>query len=320
MLTRGKSTISVLAGFGTIGGMVFGFDISSMSAWIGSKQYLDFFHHPDSLQQGGITASMAAGSFVGAICSGWLADKLGRRDAVKVASLVWICGAIIQCSTFSVAQLVAGRVVAGLSIGVTSSQVLVYLAELAPSALRGRIVGIQQWSIDWGILIMYLISYGCSVSISTPAAFRIAWGIQGVPGIILFVALWFFPESPRWLAAHDRWEEAQEVLANIHAKGDMNSPMVIAELEEIREAVKLAEESKNIGYLGLFGPKVWQRTMCGISVQIWQQLLGGNVMLYYLVYIFDMAGEVSLPDSRTYVRRYDYGQFRRVASLRLTPF
>ena len=130
--------------------MLFGFDISSMSAWIGSDQYLDYFGHPDSTKQGGITASMSAGSFVGALLAGGLADRLGRKGALKVASVIWVIGAALQCSSQNVPHLIVGRVVSGLSIGITSSQVLVYLAELAPSHSRGRIVGIQQWSIEWG--------------------------------------------------------------------------------------------------------------------------------------------------------------------------
>ena len=72
----------MLAAFGTIGGMIFGFEISSMSAWIGSDQYLEYFNHPNSAQQGGITASMSAGSFVGSLLAGWLADRLGRRTTL----------------------------------------------------------------------------------------------------------------------------------------------------------------------------------------------------------------------------------------------
>ncbi|KAL6886125.1 general substrate transporter [Trichoderma longibrachiatum] len=282
--------IYVLAAFGTIGGMIFGFEISSMSAWIGSEQYLEYFNHPDSTEQGGITAAMSAGSLVGSLLAGWLADRLGRRLAIQIASIDWIIGAVLQCSSQNVAHLVVGRIVSGLAIGITSSQCIVYLSELAPSRIRGRVVGIQQWSIDWGILIMYLISYGCSVSIHRPAAFRIAWGLQAVPGAVLFLSLFFFPESPRWLATKDRWEECHDVLANLHAKGDRNNIEVLAELEEVREAARIAAESKEVGYLGLFAPKMWKRTLVGVSAQVWQQLLGGNVMLYYLVYIFNMAG------------------------------
>ncbi|PSR81545.1 general substrate transporter [Coniella lustricola] len=283
--------IYVLAGFGTIGGALFGFDVSSMSAWVGSAQYLDYFNSPGSLQQGGITASMSAGSFLGSIIAGWLCDRLGRRGILKVASVIWIVGAVLQCSAQNVAHLCVGRVVSGLAIGITSSQVLVYLAELAPASTRGRIVGIQQWAIDWGILIMYLISYGCSVSVAGPAAFRIAWGVQGIPGLVLGGAMFFFPESPRWLASHDRWDECLHVLAHLHGHGNREDPTVLLELEEVKEAVRIEAESKDLGYAGLLGPKLWYRTMCGVSVQVWQQLLGGNVMLYYIVYIFEMAGE-----------------------------
>jgi MFS family permease len=283
---------AVLAAFGTIGGALFGFDISSMSAWIGADQYLDYFDNPGSTLQGGITASMSAGSFVGAIAAGFLSDHLGRKGALWIACCVWVIGAAVQCSAQNVGHLIGGRVVSGLAIGITSSQVPVFLAELAPSRIRGRVVGIQQWAIEWGIFIMYLISYGCSVGIQGPSAFRIAWGIQAVPGAILGAALFFFPESPRWLASKSRWDESLCVLAHLHAKGDETNPAVVAEMEEVREAARIAAESSNIGFFGLFGPRIWKRTIAGMSVQMWQQLLGGNVMLYYLVYIFNMAGLV----------------------------
>ncbi|KAL4782318.1 general substrate transporter [Aspergillus varians] len=282
--------IYVLAAFGTIGGALFGFDVSSMSAFLATDQYLEYFNHPDSDLQGGITASMSAGSFAGALAAGWVADHLGRRYALMIASLVWIIGAAIQCSAQNVAHLVAGRVISGLAVGVTSSQVCVYLAELAPARIRGRIVGIQQWAIEWGILIMYLISWGCGKGIEGPSAFRVAWGVQAVPGLILFLALFFFPESPRWLAGQERWEEALDTLASLHGNGNRNDPLVQVEFEEVQEAARLAHEAKDVTFLALFGPGIWKRTLCGVSVQVWQQLLGGNVAMYYVVWIFQMAG------------------------------
>jgi len=216
-----------------------------------------------------ITASMSAGSFLGAIAAGWVADLLGRRGALKVASVIWIAGAVLQCSAQNIGHLIVGRVVSGLAIGITSSQVCVYLAELAPSRIRGRIVGIQQWAIEWGILVMYLVSYGCAVGLRGPAAFRVAWGVQGVPGLVLLGALFFFPESPRWLAAHDRWDECLDTLAHLHARGDRQNPVVLAELDEVREAARIAAESKDVSVMGLLGPRMWRRTLAGVSVQIW---------------------------------------------------
>jgi MFS family permease len=136
------SNIYVLAGFGTIGGALFGFDISSMSAWIDQKQYLEFFNYPNSNLQGGvswylrmtwcvcvltvvqITASMSAGSFLGALASGAICDSVGRRKSLMLASVIWIIGSAIQCSSQNVAQLIVGRVISGLAVGITSSQVV----------------------------------------------------------------------------------------------------------------------------------------------------------------------------------------------------
>jgi MFS family permease len=218
---------------------------------------------------------MSAGSFIGALCAGFIADKWGRRYALMGASIVWVIGAAIQCSTQNVGQLIAGRIISGLSIGITSSQVCVYLAELAPARIRGRIVGIQQWAIEWGILIMFLVAWGCT-TVEGPAAFRIAWGVQAVPGFVLFGALIFFPESPRWLAAQERREECLDVLAAINAKGDRDNPLVQAEYMEVQEAVRIMHESEGVSFLELFGPKIWKRTACGCTVQMWQQLVGGN--------------------------------------------
>ncbi|KAF2145430.1 uncharacterized protein K452DRAFT_305453 [Aplosporella prunicola CBS 121167] len=283
------TNIYALAGFGTVGGALFGFDISSMSAWIGTDQYKEYFNHPTSNMQGGITAAMSGGSFIGALASGYLSDKLGRRRSLEIAALVWIIGSAIQCSAQNVAQLVIGRVINGLCVGITSSQVPVFLAELSPAHMRGRIVGIQQWAVEWGILIMYLISYGCT-KIEGPASFRIAWGVQGIPAFIILGSLFFFPESPRWLGGQDRWEEALQTLAILHGNGDVQHPAVQAEYLEVREAVRVSRESKDLSIVGLFGPDMWRRTTAGVFVQCWQQLLGANVMMYYIVYIFEMAG------------------------------
>jgi MFS family permease len=100
---------------GTIGGALFGFDVSSMSAWIGSDQYLEYFGHPDSNTQGGITASMSAGSFIGSLAAGWLCDHMGRRGILQVASVIWVIGAALQCSAQNIAHLIVGRIVSGFA-------------------------------------------------------------------------------------------------------------------------------------------------------------------------------------------------------------
>ena len=193
-------------------------------------------------------------------------------------------------------MLVAGRVINGLCVGIESAQVPVYISEISPPSKRGRLVGSQQWAITWGILIMYYISFGCSYiggqhsSDYSTSVFRIPWGIQMLPAILLFFGMTVLPESPRWLARKDRWEECREVLTLVHGKGDPNSPFVNAEMQEIGEMCEFERQHADVTYWELFKPNMIHRTMVGMWCQIWSQLTGMNVMMYYITYVFSMAG------------------------------
>jgi sugar porter (SP) family MFS transporter len=110
-----------------------------------------------------------------------------------------------------------------------------------------------------------------------------------IPGVLLILLMPLLPESPRWLASKDRWEECLDILANVHANGDKDDPEVLAEMLEIRQYVDIEKDSSNT-YLTLFNKKNWRRSMVGIMTQVWQQLAGGNIMMYYVVYVFEMAG------------------------------
>lgn len=155
----------------------------------------------------------------------------------------------LMCAANGIALLVVGRFVAGICVGIASSVVPVYQAEMAPKEIRGRVVSLQQWAITWGILIQYFVQYGASFTgggadnlSQGPAAFRIPWAVQIVPAVILLVGMTFLPQSPRWLATKDRWEESIKVLANLHGKGDVNHPKVLAEYQEIEEALRFERE------------------------------------------------------------------------------
>ena len=230
--------------------------------------------------QGGITAAMPGGSFVGALVSGYLTDKLGRRHAIQVGCLIWVIGSIISCAAQNIAMLIVGRFINGLSVGICSAQVPVYVAELAPASKRGRVVGSQQWAITWGILIMYYISYGCTF-LEGEKAFRVPWAVQMLPAVILAIGLVFLPESPRWLARKDRWEECHAVLTLVHGKGDPNSPFVSLEMAEIKQMIEFERQNADVSVKELFKPNMLNRLHIGIFTQIWSQLTGMNVMMYY---------------------------------------
>ncbi|KAF1813047.1 MFS sugar transporter-like protein [Eremomyces bilateralis CBS 781.70] len=289
--------VYAICGFAAIGGGLFGFDISSMSGVLGTQAYKNYFDNPVSYRQGGITASMPAGSFFGALASSFIADRFSRRAAIQIASVIWIIGSILQAASNGIPLLCVGRVISGVSIGICSTIVPVYQSEIAPKNIRGRVVSFQQWAITWGILIQYFIQYGASHvdgGATNPtqgtAAFRIPWGIQAVPGAILLIGLFFFPRSPRWLASKDRWDEALLVLANLHAKGDINDPKVLAEYKEIEEALRFEREEATNSFQALVQPRMLKRVILGMSIQMWSQLSGMNIMMYYIVYIMEASG------------------------------
>lgn len=289
-----------IAATAVVGGGLFGFDISSMSAIISTEAYLCQFNTlgfdadgnckgPSADVQGGITAAMPGGSWLGALVSGFLSDHWGRKTSIQIGCLIWIIGSTISCASINIPMLVVGRIINGFCVGICSAQVPVYISEIAPPSKRGRVVALQQWAITWGILIMYFICYGCSF-IDGKASFRLPWGLQMIPAILLFGALFFLPESPRWLAKKDRWEESLSVLTLVHGHGDPNSPFVAQEMAEIREIVEFERSNADATYLELLKPKMINRTMIGVFTQIWSQLTGMNVMMYYITYIFAMAG------------------------------
>ncbi|KAK3316596.1 general substrate transporter [Apodospora peruviana] len=291
------SNVYFICSFAAIGGGLFGFDISSMSGVLGTQAYKRYFGNPVSYRQGGITASMPAGSLVGSLVSSFLADKYSRKVALQISCVLWIIGSILMCASQNIGMLCVGRVVCGFCVGIASSIVPVYQSEIAPKEIRGRVVSLQQWAITWGILIQYFIQFGAAQGTgggpSDPdqptAAFRIPWGVQMVPAFILLVGLYFFPYSPRWLASKDRWEEALKVLASLHGKGDVNHPKVLAQYQEIEEALRLEREQGQTSFKALVAPRMVKRVLLGMSIQMWSQLCGMNIMMYYIVYIMATA-------------------------------
>ncbi|KAI2606478.1 general substrate transporter [Hypoxylon fragiforme] len=307
--------IYLIAATSVIGGALFGFDISSMSAIISTQPYKCQFNQqgnnvatgqcqgPDDVVQGGITAAMPGGSWLGALISGFLSDHLGRKTSIQIGAIIWIVGSIIITASQNIPMLIVGRIINGLSVGVCSAQVPVYISELSPPSMRGRLIGMQQWAITWGIAIMFFLCYGSSF-INGAAAFRLPWGLQMIPAILLFFGLMVLPESPRWLAKHDRWEEAKDVLVLVHGKGDIRSQLVEREMAEIKEVVDFERANADVSYFELLKPNMINRTHIGIFTQIWSQLTGMNVMMYYIAYIFTMTGsgdDVLLPSGIQFI-------------------
>ncbi|KAK9234226.1 general substrate transporter [Lipomyces kononenkoae] len=248
-------TISI---FVALGGSLFGFDIASISGVVGTEQYMKFYGNPLGVTQGAITSSMAVGSVVGALSSSFVGDKFSRKQSIQAGTVLWCIGATIQATSNGVPMLIAGRAIAGLCIGLTSA--------------------------------LYYIEYACSF-INSEVAFRIPWALQIVPAIILLIGLFWFPYSPRWLGSVDRWDEALRVIAFLRTSNkDTNDPRVLAEFREIEEQIRSEYEESSNSYRELFSKKIRQRLFLSMAVQVWSQLAGMNVMMYYTVYVLQSAG------------------------------
>lgn len=173
-------------------------------------------------------------------------------------------------------------------------------------------MSLQPWASSWGVsvppsavssntstgsvlicifqaLIMYFIAYG-AIQTGTTAGFRIPWAVQVVPAILLFFVLFFFPQSPRWLASQDRMDECVNVLAILHGRGDTQSPLVQAEFLEVRENMELSRAMGEVRWAELVHRDNVQRIMAGVFIHIWTQLSGNNAILFYVSYIFEMTG------------------------------
>jgi hypothetical protein len=124
------------------------------------------------------------------------------------------------------------------------------------------------------------VSYGCSF-LAGSKAFRIPWALQAIPAILLFIGMMFLPESPRWLARHDRWEDSHAVLTLVLGKGDPNSKLVAEEYAEIQAYCEFERQNADVTYWELFKPNMINRTHIGLFDQIWSQLTGMNVMVSF---------------------------------------
>ena len=200
-------------------------------------------------------------------------------------------------------MLIVGRIVSGISVGIASTTIPLYQAEITLPSIRGRLVSVQQWSITWGILVQYFIQFGCSY-IGGGASFRIPWGLQAIPAIILSVGMLSFPESPRWLFDHHRCAlsaaklvtspsnihtlreaEALTVLADLHGNGNPMNDMVQLEFEEIKEQLYFERTVGAKSYFDLLKPGVLHRVSLGASLQMWSQLSGVNLMMYVCIHV-----------------------------------
>ena len=268
--------VMLAAGVAALGRFLFGFDTGIISgALLFIKQE---FGLSANLQQL-VVGSLLLAAVVGALLGGPISDVWGRKRTLILAALIFGVGALVASYSPNLAVLVVARVLLGLAIGIASMIVPVYIAEIAPPRVRGALVSLQQFMITVGIMVSYLVSYAFSGS----GAWRWMLGVGMIPAAILFVGMLPLPESPRWLLAQDRRQDALGVLRRI--RHEEHNPE--AELAEIEAVHKM---QAGVSYQDLFRPSVRPALVVGVGIAFINQMVGVNAVIYYAPTILKDAG------------------------------
>ena len=272
--TDAKHFVYLATAISALGGMLFGYDIGVISGAI------LFIKKEFSLSAGMeeiVVSSVLLGSLIGAVAGGVLADRLGRRRLLIVTAIVFGLGAIGAALAPGTASLIAARVIAGAAIGIASFVAPLYISEIAPVAIRGKLVSINQVALTSGIVISYCIDYAFAGS----QAWRWMFAMAVIPAAAFGIGLLFIPNSPRWLAGRGRTDQARAVLKRIRAP-----EQVEGELNQIQQSV--GQQKGN--WSELLSPFLRPAMIVGVGLAIAQQITGINTFIYYAPTIFKFAG------------------------------
>ena len=261
-----------------LGGLLFGFDTAVIS---GTTESLQSVFGLSEFWLGFAVASALIGTIIGALAAGKPAEALGRRRVLFVLAVLFLVSAVGSALAGTLASFAIYRLVGGLGVGAASVVSPMYIAEIAPARLRGRLVAVSQLNVVVGILLAFVSNYLLAQAIAGPTAWRWMLGVEAIPAALFFVLLFAIPESPRWLVRQDRRDDARRVLESL---GEAD---VEGELEEI--AASLRHEGTRRSE-PLFQKRYTRPILLAWAVAMLNQLSGVNALMYYAPRIFQMAG------------------------------
>jgi SP family galactose:H+ symporter-like MFS transporter len=265
--------VTVVSWISALAGLLFGYDTGVIS---GAILFVKVDFSLSTSQEEFVVAAVLVGAVIGAIIGGRLSDRFGRRNVLIQVALLFIIGAIGTALAPTPTWLAIGRVVVGIAIGVASFTAPLYISEVSPARVRGKLVSLNQLMITIGIVVSYLADYGFSGA----REWRWMFGVAAVPALILAVGLIFVPESPRWLMSRGLVEQARKILSRIRESN------VDAEISEIALSLNKQEG----GLREIFSAAVRPALVVGIGLAIFQQFTGINTVIYYAPTIFQFAG------------------------------
>ncbi len=259
-----------------VGGFLFGFDTAVIA---GAIPFLTKYFSLNDAMLGWAVSSVLVGCIFGAVFAGSISDRFGRKRVLIGCALLFAISAIGSAIPRHLSEFILARFIGGLGVGAASMLSPMYIAEISPAKIRGRLVSLNQLAIVIGILIAYFIDF--SLKDIGPTNWRWMFASETLPALSFLFFLLAVPESPRWLVKQNRDKEAMAILSKINGHNRAE-----AEMAEIKDAI--AHEENSVAML--FHPGMRVALVIGVVLAILQQVTGINIIMYYAPKIFAIAG------------------------------
>ncbi|HEX4003000.1 MAG TPA: sugar porter family MFS transporter [Candidatus Acidoferrales bacterium] len=266
--------VTIVAAVSALAGLLFGYDTGVIS---GAVLFVQQDFHLTTFQEETVVSAVLLGAMIGAALGGRLADRFGRRAVLIQVALLFIVGALGTALAPNEAWLAVGRIVVGIAIGTASFTAPLYISEISPAGVRGKLVSLNQLMITIGIVCSYLSDY----ALADMRGWRWMFGLAAVPAVILLAGLMFVPESPRWFMRQLARDRARAVLEKIRRPSEVDE-----ELSEIEASLNQQQG----GWHELLSPSLRPALVIGIGLAVFQQFTGINTVIYYAPTIFRLAG------------------------------
>lgn len=282
--TKQKSIIYLLSTcmVATLGGLLFGYDTGVVN---GSLQFVEQRFNLSAQMKGFAASSALLACIPGAVLAGWFGDILGRKKTLMISGLLFLISAIGTALPNDITTFIVFRIIGGIGVGAASITSPMYIAEIAPARIRGRLVSLNQLAIVSGMLIVYFVNYFIAspndIAWNIASGWRWMFGSEAIPAAALFLLTFFIPETPRWLCMHGRKEEARAILIKTEGEEAAN--------EEMR-AIEATLHEVKASFSQLFTPSHLKLLALGLSLAFLQQATGINVFLYFGSEIFGSFG------------------------------
>lgn len=271
------SYIFFISFISALGGYLFGFDFAVIS---GALPFLKENFALNAYQEGFTTASLALGCMIGCLLASRASERMGRRWSLFLAALIFAFSSLFMAAAASISQFILARFFAGCAVGMASVLSPMYIAEISPAPLRGRMVSLNQLAIVIGILVTNCVNY--FLSYHGADAWRWMFASGAIPATCFLAGILLLPESPSWLMERGKKEKALNILRRIG-----NESYAQAALSVMTEK---SPDEKNIPYKALFSTRYKAALLAGIGLAVFQQFCGINVVFNYTASIFESIG------------------------------